>query len=87
MQKVGIENTYAWLYYQPLLVRYARRIIGDHEAAVLLVQKVLADQYQLDGLIESAQLHDLLKADTLLRCSYHTQMRVFDHSINKLPFK
>jgi len=39
MQMVSMENTTAWLYYHPLLVRYARRIINDQEAAAVLVKK------------------------------------------------
>lgn len=84
---ISMENTAAWLYYHPLLVRYARRIINDNEAAKILVKKVLADQYVLDGLQESAQLRDLLKTDTFHRCCCHTQMQVFDRSTIKLPFK
>lgn len=84
---VSMENTAAWLYYHPLLVRYARRIIGNNDEALVLVKKVLMDQYLLDSLQLSAQLRDLLKTDTLHRCCCHTQMQVFDRSTIKLPFK
>lgn len=87
MQTDGIENTAAWLYYYPLLLRYARRILKDNAAALLLVEKVLQDQFIIDGLQESAQLRQLLKTDTMHRCCCHTQIQVFDRSPVKLPFR
>ncbi|MGF2411947.1 hypothetical protein [Ferruginibacter sp.] len=87
MQINGIENTAAWLYYYPLLLRYAKRIIKDNAAALLLAKKVLCDQFIIDGLQESAKLRQLLKTDMLHRCCCHTQMQVFDRSPVKLPFK
>ncbi len=84
---VSMENTTAWLYYHPLLVRYARRIINDEEAATVLVKKVMVDQFVLDGLLETEQLRQLLKTDTLHRCCCYTQVQIFDRSPVKLPFK
>jgi hypothetical protein len=81
----NVENTVAWLYYYPLLLRYANWILKDNNATVLLVKKVLYDQYVLDGLQESGPLRQLLKTDTLHRCYFHTQMQVFDRSPVKLP--
>ncbi|MBS1511655.1 MAG: hypothetical protein JST86_12490 [Bacteroidetes bacterium] len=87
MQMVSKENTAAWLYYHPLLVRYARRIVNDQETAAVLVKKVLADQFVLDGLQETERLRQLLKTDTLHSCCCYTQVQIFDRSPVKLPLR
>jgi len=87
MQIDGIVNSAAWLYYYPLLLRYARRIIKDNDAAISLAKKVLQDQFIIDGLQESEMLRQLLKTDTLHRCCCYTQSQVFDRSPVKLQFR
>ena len=87
MQTHGMENTASWLYYYPLLLRYARRIIGDQDAATLLVKKVLADQYIMDGLQPGDGLRHSLKTDTLHHCCCHTQVIIFDRPPIKQSFR
>ncbi|MDQ2719431.1 MAG: hypothetical protein M3Z26_06660 [Bacteroidota bacterium] len=73
------------VYYDPLLLRYARRIINDAAVAETLVKKVLEDQYVIDGLRPSPRLRQILKTDLLNRCHYWKQSQIFDRQLIKVP--
>jgi hypothetical protein len=49
-----LVNTVA--YYDPLLQRYARRLIQNEEAAAVMVQDVLEGQFQINGLVPAKHL-------------------------------
>lgn len=57
------------VYYNPLLTRYARRIIGYENLATHIVQRVLEHQYDIDELIPSHTQRKTLKEQTFLRCT------------------
>ena len=78
-------NTIA--YYEPLLQRYARRIIKDAEVAANLVIGVLEDQYKIDELAPSPRLRKILKTDLLHRCHYWKQSQIFDRPLIKVPLR
>ncbi len=74
----NLNNTI--LYYRPLLARYARRLINNETMAALLAEKVLEDQYEIDGLIYSDRLRQILKFDLRNRCFCYTQLQIFDRA-------
>jgi hypothetical protein len=68
-------------YYDPLLQRYARRVVQDEEAAAHIVMQVLEAQYEINGLVPAEHLRQVLKTDVLNRCYYWKQSQIF----NKVP--
>jgi len=77
-----LVNTVA--YYDPLLQRYARRLIQNEEAAAVIVQDVLETQFQINGLVPAKHLRQVLKTDVLNRCFFWLQSKIFDLSGPKL---
>jgi hypothetical protein len=73
-----LVNTVA--YYDPLLQRYARRIIQNEAAAAVIVQDVLEAQFQINGLVPAKHLRQVLKTDVLNRCFFWLQSQIFDLS-------
>ena len=65
-------------YYDPLLQRYARRLVHDDATAAYIVLQVLECQYELNSLVPSKHLRQVLKADVLNYCFYHIQVTMFD---------
>ena len=65
-------------YYDPLLQRYARRLIHNDTIAAHIVLQVLECQYELNSLVPSKHLRQVLKADVLNCCFYHMQIKMFD---------
>jgi len=57
-----LVNTVA--YYDPLLQRYARRVIQNEAAAAIIVQDVLEAQFQINGLVPAKHLRQVLKTDS-----------------------
>ena len=48
-------------YYDPLLQRYARRLVHDESTAAYIVLQVLECQYELNSLVPSKHLRQVLK--------------------------
>lgn len=71
--------------YFPLLYRYARAIIQDEAMAKKLVQQVLIDQYDIDRLMPSSHLRQLLKTDLFNRCSFYKLSLIFSRPPIMLP--
>jgi len=65
-------------YYDGLLRRYARRLIHNDTTAAHIVLQVLESQYELNSLVPSKHLRQVLKADVLNCCFYHMQVKMFD---------
>ena len=55
-------------YYEPLLIRYARRMVHDETEAAKLVYDVLQTQYDRDELKPSKYLRSELKNTLWTRC-------------------
>ena len=72
-------------YYQLLLQRYARRFVQDELLAAGIVRDVLESQYNINSLVPSKHLRQVLKTDVLNKCYYHIQTMIFDQSIIKEP--
>ena len=72
-------------YYQLLLQRYARRFVQDELLAAGIVRDVLESQYNINSLVPSKHLRQVLKTDVLNKCYYHIQAMIFDQSIIKEP--
>lgn len=85
MNKIDPTLLNTIVYYEPLLQRYARRIIKDAEVAASLVMEVLEDQYEIDKLAPSPRLRKILKTDLLNRCHYWKQSQIFDRPLIKVP--
>ena len=62
-------------YYDPLLQRYALRLVHDEDVAAAIVLEVLERQYELNLLIPGKQLRLFLKTDVLNSCFYYLQMK------------
>lgn len=77
-----LVNTVA--YYDPLLQRYARRLIQNEAAAALIVQEVLEAKFQINGLVPAKHLRQALKTDVLNRCFFWLQSQIFDLSGSKV---
>jgi len=77
-RQITLVNTVA--YYDPLLQRYARRIIQNEAAAAIIVQDVLEAQFQINGLVPAKHLRQVLKTDVLNRCFFWLQTQIFDLS-------
>lgn len=71
-------------YYDPLLQRYARRVIQNEEAAAVIVKDVLEAQFQINGLVPAKHLRQVLKTDVLNRCFFWLQTQLFDLSASKV---
>jgi hypothetical protein len=87
-----MENCQAYLreavsYYQPLLERFARRLVEDDNLAANIVQEVLESQYNLNSLVPSKHLRQVLKTDVLNYCYYHIQAKIFDRPPIKVPLR
>lgn len=65
-------------YYDPLLRRYARRLIHNDRLAADIVLQVLECQYELNSLVPSKHLRQVLRVDVLNCCFYHMQIKMFD---------
>jgi DNA-directed RNA polymerase specialized sigma24 family protein len=65
-------------YYQLLLQRYARRLVQDDNLAAKIVEEVLESQYNLNSLLPSKHLRQILKTDVLNKCYYHIQSLIFE---------
>jgi hypothetical protein len=66
-------------YYQLLLQRYARRFVQDEILAENIVRDVLQNQYNINSLLPSKHLRQVLKTDVLNQCYYHIQSLIFDN--------
>jgi hypothetical protein len=84
-RQITLVNTVA--YYDPLLQRYARRIIQNEAAAATIVQDVLEAQFQINGLVPTKHLRQVLKTDVLNYCYYHIQAKMFDKPVIKIPLR
>ncbi len=62
-------------YYDPLLLRYARRLVHNEEIADAIVLDVLERQYELNVLVPGKHLRLFLKTDVLNSCLYYLQMK------------
>lgn len=71
--------------YAILLQRYARRLVQDETVAIKIVQEVLEFQYDLNALVPSEHLRQVLKTDVLNNCYYHIQAKIFDRQLIKVP--
>jgi len=71
--------------YSILLQRYARRLVQDETVAAKIVQEVLECQYDLNALVPSEHLRQVLKTDVLNNCYYHIQAKIFDRQLIKVP--
>lgn len=65
-------------YYQLLLQRYARRFVQDEILAESIVKDVLQSQYNINSLVPSKHLRQVLKTDVLNKCYYHIQSLIFE---------
>jgi len=65
-------------YYQLLLQRYARRLVQDDNLAAKIVEEVLESQYNINSLLPSKHLRQILKTDVLNKCYYHIQSLIFE---------
>ena len=74
-------------YYQLLLQRYARRLVLNETLAANIVQEVLEYQYDLNSLVPSKHLRQVLKTDVLNYCYYHIQAKMFDRPLIKIPLR
>jgi len=74
-------------YYQLLLQRYARRLVLNDTLAANIVQEVLEHQYDLNSLVPSKHLRQVLKTDVLNYCYYHIQAKMFDRPAIKVPLR
>lgn len=74
-------------YYQLLLQRYARRLVRNETLAANIVQEVLECQYDLNSLVPSKHLRQVLKTDVLNYCYYHIQAQMFDRPAIKVPLR
>jgi len=74
-------------YYQLLLQRYARRLVRNETLAANIVQEVLEHQYNLNALVPSKHLRQVLKTDVLNYCYYHIQAKIFDRPAIKVPLR
>ena len=72
-------------YYLPILERYAMRLINNEVVTSKIVTEVLEDQYEIDGLIPSPHLKQLLLTDTRNRCICYAQVQIFDRPVVKVP--
>ena len=71
-------------YYDPLLQRYARKLVHDEEAAAAIVMEVLESQYELNLLVPGKHLRLFLKTDVLNYCLYYLQVKMFDRKAEKV---
>lgn len=74
-------------YYQPLLQRYARRLLKNEVAARELVTKVLKDQFEFNSRLPSARVRQLLKVELLNHCFYWQQAQIFDRPLITVPLR
>jgi hypothetical protein len=72
---------------QLILVRYARRLIGDQKAAEHIVLYLLIDQHEYGILDGSRKVRLELKEELCLRCFRYRQLQIFDRPVIKLPLK
>ncbi|MGN6195284.1 MAG: hypothetical protein ACTHOB_10120 [Ginsengibacter sp.] len=72
-------------YYQLLLQRYARRFVQDEILAEKIVRDVLQSQYNINSLVPSKHLRQVLKTDVLNQCYYHIQSLIFDKRLIREP--
>jgi len=72
-------------YYQLLLQRYARRFVQDEVLAENIVTEVLESQYNINSLVPSKHLRQVLKTDVLNKCYYHIQSLIFDKPLINEP--
>jgi hypothetical protein len=84
-----MENCQSYLritvsYYQELLQRYARRLLKDDILAANVVKEVLEIQYNINSLVPSKHLRQVLKTDVLNHCYYHIQANIFDQPVIKV---
>ncbi|HMJ48246.1 MAG TPA: hypothetical protein VK498_13015 [Ferruginibacter sp.] len=64
-------------YYEPLLLRYAGKMIHNEALSAQLVREVLESQYNVDGLTFSKNLRQALKSRLLALCRLHQKLQVF----------
>ena len=69
-------------YYEGILRRYARRLIHNETVAAQIVLQVLDCQYELNSLVPSKHLRQVLKADVLNCCYYHMQIKMFGRELS-----
>lgn len=69
--------------YAILLQRYARRLVENEAIAAKIVQEVLDCQYDLNAIISSNHLRQVLKTDVLNHCYYYLQAKIFDRPLIK----
>jgi hypothetical protein len=73
-------------YYQLLLQRYARRFVQDEILAESIVKDVLQSQYNINSLVPSKHLRQVLKTDVLNKCYYHMQSLIFQKPLINEPY-
>ena len=62
-------------YYDPLLQRYAGRLVHDEDVSAAIVLEVLERQYELNLLVPEKSLRLFLKTDVLNSCLYYLQLK------------
>jgi len=85
MKRLKHHPTGAIAYYQPLLQRYAMRLINNKAAAEKITKEVLNNQYDLDKQEPSPQLQKVLLTGMRKRCFYYKQSKIFDRPLIKVP--
>ena len=73
-------------YYDPLLQRYARRLIKNETITAIIVQDVLEAQYEVNKLVPVKHLRQRLKTQVLNRCYTWLQAQIFDRTKPKFSF-
>lgn len=71
-------------YYDPLLQRYARRLVHDEDIAAAIALEVLESQYEMNLLMPGKHLRLFLKTDVLNSCLYYLQMKQAGRKPGKL---
>ncbi len=86
-QEISRDRKRQTLRLFPLLKRYANFIIKDKTIVTKLVTQVLEDQYEIDRLMPSPHLRQVLLTDTRNRCICYMQLQIFDRSVIKVPVR
>lgn len=65
--------------------RYARRLVHDEAVASKIVQHALESENIPYLEMPDTRLRQVLKFDVLNHCIYHSQSKIFDRSLIKVP--
>ncbi len=85
MKRSTLYSTEAFIYYCPLLHRYARRMLHNNLAAASLVVEVLQEYIHYPAQPPGRQLRQQLKAAVYNQCQYTIQADVFNRSPAGIP--